>query len=137
MKRADSAQRVWNVLVENLDEEFSLDREEIATRAGLTYTQVTYALGFVRDFTMESERRELVCMWQNGRWCYWLPEDWHDWAAYVDLRFRTLYTQVKRLESGAHAAGDHHGRRIKQLRLTERTITRLREDLEEALAIAP
>lgn len=103
MRRADSAQLVWDALADAQEEgRPGLTKGQIARVTGLGFSQITYALGYIDDVLQLKEGRPRA--YHPYRRLYTLSGTWAEHQPYKDVRFKSIMTQLKRYESNLTAA---------------------------------
>lgn len=100
MRQHESAQRVWNALVDALPG--GLDIHALCRETGLSYSQVRHGLSYVDDVLQVREGRPRA--WHPYRGEYTLCGTWAEHRPYVDVRWKSILTQMKRQESNLTAS---------------------------------
>jgi hypothetical protein len=124
--REDNAQVIWDELV--AVHPAGLTINDLAYRTGLTYSQVHYALGLIRQVFQEQHGQPFIC--EPGTNRYKLPDYWVEDRDYLNLRSRVILSQVLNLERNIAAAETKWGP-TKPIRNVKRDLKRLREDLAD------
>lgn len=103
MKKVDSAQIVWNALANAMEAgERGLTKQQIREVTGLSYSQITYALNYIDDVLQLREGRPRA---YHPYWrVYTLSGTWAEHRPYIDVRWKSILTQMKRQEQNLTAS---------------------------------
>lgn len=103
MRQIDSAQLVWNALADTAASGGKgLTKRQLCRKTGLMATQVTYALSYIDDVLQLQEGRPRA---YHPYWkVYSLLGTWAEHRPYIDVRWKSILTQMKRQEANLTAS---------------------------------
>lgn len=103
MKQIDSAQLIWDALADaQANGERGLTKRQIHERTGLGYSQIGYGLRYIDDVLQLGEGRPRA---YHPYWrVYTLSQTWAEHSPYIDVRWKSILTQMLRQEKNLTAS---------------------------------
>lgn len=136
MRQNIAAQHVWDALTNALPE--GLTFQEICRETGLSGSQVRHGLKYVDDVLQIREGRPRA--WHPYRKVYTLSETWAEHRPYIDMRWKSILTQMRRQERNLRASLDHYGTDVQAVREIMAKLTSVQgaiRDIEAAMFGGP